>query len=823
MAGSYAATPHPGELVEPGPATDQSSGRGAPAAQSEIEAPRQAQAPPQPREDDAIRIAPDRPAPAGPELEHRPVAVVRIEGLRQVPEQLVRNTIRVEPGDPFDADVVNDDIVRLTHLDRFARIDARVQQRPDGTLELTYVVEELPLLTDVQVVGNKSIGDSDLLGAALLRAGDAASPYLIANAVQRLQSKYREEGYHFTSIDYDQQLLEETGILLFRVREGPRVRISRIRFIGNEVLHNDELHRQIESRRHFPIIPGIDFRRGDFDEEQINRDVAAIRQLYAEHGYLDAQVGRRIELSPDQQRAEVTFEISEGEQFTVSDISVEGNTIFSDDQLIEAMPMRRGGIYSSLVEVESAEALQAMYQKLGFIRAEVDIQFVYRTDEPKVNALIRVDEGRSYKLGQIQVQGNTITQNRVVYHQLRNLRPGRTFDGTGIEKTRRQLEQSGFFAEPRITVVDNPDDPEHLDLMIELQERRTGSFRIGAGVTSDLGVVGSVEVTQRNFDIASPPESIDEFIRGESFRGAGQFFRLTLQPGTVVSRFRAEFGEPNLFETDFGLRTAGGWSQWDRDDYLEQRGDFTASLSHAFGDVWSATGRFRIENVGVRRISASAPTDVFDVQGSNLILGTALTLERSTVDDPREPGSGSRSFLEVEQVGLGVGDFNFTKLSGGWTHYWTLDTDYLGRKSVLRARTEAGYLFGGTAPLFERFYAGGHRSFRGFEFRGVGPRGIRADTGQRSTEAVGGDFMFLAGLEYSFPVAEEFLRGVLFVDSGTVQQDIGLDKYRVAAGFGFRVRVPMLDAPVAIDFGVPLRKEDGDQTQLISFDLDLPF
>ncbi len=138
---------------------------------------------------------------------------------------------------------------------------------------------------------------------------------------------------------------------------------------------------------------------------------------------------------------------------------------------------------------------------------------------------------------------------------------------------------------------------------------------------------------------------------------------------------------------------------------------------------------------------------------------------------------------------------------------------------------EVGYIFEqDEAPLFEPFNAGGHRSFRGFRFRGVGPRGIRQDTGMLGDDPVGGDWMFLVKLEYNYPIYREVVRGVVFLDTGTVEDDFGFDNYRASLGVGVRLKIPFLgQAPFALDFAVPLLKETGDETQVVSFDLALPF
>ena len=126
-------------------------------------------------------------------------------------------------------------------------------------------------------------------------------------------------------------------------------------------------------------------------------------------------------------------------------------------------------------------------------------------------------------------------------------------------------------------------------------------------------------------------------------------------------------------------------------------------------------------------------------------------------------------------------------------------------------------------PTYERFYLGG-RCFRGFDFRTVSPKGIRADTGQLGNDPVGGEWMLFFGGQYEFPIFEEVVTGVVFVDTGTVTHDVGIDDYRVSVGAGVRLYIPQLGPiPIAFDFGFPLIKQDGDRLQLLSFSAELPF
>jgi outer membrane protein insertion porin family len=767
-------------------------------------------------------------APAGAQAvnpENHPIFEVRVEGLKQVPKSLVLNQIRLKKGEPFQRKVSEEDIVRITHLGRFTSVKSTVMPRDDGSVVVTYVVVEQPLLADVQVVGNKAKGeglsDQELLSLVVLRAGDPVDQALIDRGAREIKRAYEKQGYFLCEVNVDQKLLDESGILIYNIREGPLVKIRDIRFEGNKSFLSDQLYAQIQSRTAILI-----FRKGELNRELLDGDAARIRQFYQDRGYLDAQVGRRIDLSEDQKDAVVVFFIEEGRRYTVDKVRVEGNQIFSGQQVMRAMALKPGSVFAADDLRKSQQAVIDLYGKLGFLATQVTIDRLFHMEQgdAKVDLVVRVEEGVPYLVGNILVRGNKLTKDKVVLRQVRGLEPGRRFDRTGLDVTQRRLRESSLFSEANVTVLGDPDD-EVRDVLIEVKEQNTGSLSFGAGISSDAGVIGAIDLVQRNFDIADWPDSLGEFFTGRAFRGAGQSFSIGLAPGNRFSRYGFNFREPYLFDSAFFLDTDFRYYSRVREDWDERRLGGTVGLGYRLSDVWAVRLTGRGEVVDVKNIDRGAPIDVFDVAGESLITSLGVAVTRSTTDSRIFPTRGSRLTLGVSRAGVLGGDYDFTKATASFNKFWAVDEDFFGRKTVLSLNMDTGYILeNDQAPIFERFYAGGHRSLRGFRFRGVGPRGIRASNGKVGSDPVGGDWLFLAGLEYNWPIFQEIVRGVVFVDSGTVQQDVGFDEYRVAVGAGIRLKIPFLgQAPFALDFAYPLVKRDGDETQLFSFDLALPF
>lgn len=766
----------------------------------------------------------------GVDVAGRPVAEVKVIGCKTVDPQLVLNQVRIEPGRPYDPKTVSRDIENITRLGRFKPpVKVDVKQNADGSVTVFYLVEEQPVLADVQVVGNKALTDQELLALVVLRGGDVQDEFLIKRGRRQIVEAYRDAGYFLSNVEVDEQTLEESSVLVFRVREGPRVKVRDVEFRGNKVFTNDQLDSKIGTQEYFFLLE-----KGELSDEKLDKDIASLRGFYSERGYIDVRVGRRIELSDDQKSARVVFEIDEGRQYRVGNITLRGTAIFSEAQIREAMPLKVGSVFSANTVKNSTEAVSNLYGRIGYLSREeggstaVAIQRVPRPDEPVIDLIVNVREGKRYIVGDVIIRNNQQTQDKVIRRQLRGLEPGRPYDRPAMKLSEQRISDSSLFNEAKITIQGSPDD-EVRDALVEVKEGRTGSLSFGAAVNSDAGIFGAIDLTQRNFDIADYPESWDEFISGQAFRGAGQSFRISLQPGQEVSNYSVSFSEPYLNDSDYFLSTSLFWRTRDYDNnegnYNEERLGGTVGLGKRFGDVWSATINAQYQQIEIFDLAPDAPVDAYAVEGNSALDSVAFAVVRNTTDSRIFPTQGSLTRAGIERFGLLGSDYTFTSFTARYNKFWTVHEDFFGRRTVLSIRAQVGYIFeDGEAPFFERYFAGGHSSFRGFRFRGVGPRGIRNDTGVLGDDPVGGDWTFLLGTEYNFPIYEEYIRGVFFVDSGTVQEDFGLDEYRVSVGAGVRLLLPFLgQAPFAFDLALPLMKEEGDETRVFSFSLALPF
>ncbi len=368
---------------------------------------------------------------------------------------------------------------------------------------------------------------------------------------------------------------------------------------------------------------------------------------------------------------------------------------------------------------------------------------------------------------------------------------------------------------------DNPPDagppPRPLTINISTEETMTGRLMFGVGINSDAGLVGQVVLDEQNFNWARLPTSWEDIADGTAWRGAGQRLRIQAMPGTQVQNYSVNFTEPYMFGTQVSLQLGGYYYNRIYNEYTDQRLGGSIGFGYAFTPALSAGITYSGAKVNITNPIDPLLPALAEVVGRDLAMHNfRLSL---SLDKRDSAFLATEGYLMEALIDETLGSYEYPRARVDLRKYFTLyeRPDGSGRH-VLALSARAGWE-GDNTPIYDRFYAGGFSTIRGFQFRGASPEEIGPLTGDNIV--VGGDFQLLASAEYLFPItADDMVRGVIFCDSGTVEPTVSnwSNRYRVAPGFGLRICVPAMGpAPIALDFAFPVSWQPGDHSELFSF------
>jgi outer membrane protein assembly complex protein YaeT len=747
------------------------------------------------------------------------VADVFIRGNRLVSSQEIQAQLKTHALGEYSEAVVQDDVRTLYATRKYANVEAVPLFSVDGK-EVTvtfYIRDHSGVVRNVLYKGNKHLSQDDLEGLTGIRRGQPLNPIANKIACQAIVRKLNEQGRPFAECHLESGANSDDSDVIFAITEGEKVLVSGIDFVvdceGNSqpFVSNARLATLLNSSAGF-----YKLFRGTYNSLMVDADIAKLEEYYRSFGYLDVRIARELQYVNSGLEVYLIFHVKEGQRYHVKDApQFTGAKSMPPEALEHLSAVKALDFYDETKVKKDTEAIKDWYGKQGQDVRVVTTPIFSRDDPGVVTVHYEIEEKQPARVGQIIIYGNDRTRQNVILRQLEGIYPGQIIDYPAMRQSERNLAKLGIFevgadggVRPTVSLADPEGDSPFKDVIVNVQETNTGSLLFGVGVNSDAGLTGSIVLNERNFDITRVPTSFDDLFSGGAFRGAGQEFRAEAVPGTSLQRYTVNFREPFLFDTNYSLNVGAYYYDRQYDDDVESRLGFRVGVGHKLNQYWTASLTARVEDVGIHSVPAYAPEDYQSVVGDNLLVGLRAGLTRDDRDSYLRPTEGSLLDLSYEQC---FGDFTFPLVNIDFNKYFTVyqRPDGSGRQ-VLAVHSQVSWA-GSNTPTYERYFAGGFRSIRGFAFRGVSPT--------VDFQAVGGTFMLLNSVEYQIPLrANDQIYFVGFVDSGTVESKVELRDYRVSAGVGVRFTVPMLGpVPIALDFGFPLVKGPEDKTQVFSF------
>jgi outer membrane protein assembly complex protein YaeT len=754
------------------------------------------------------------PAAAQTPSGHEVVADVVVIGNKNVATERVMREVRTRAGMDYSAQSVQDDINRLAKTHLFKHLGVRTQPTTDGRVRVIFEVQEHPnIVRDVVFKHAKHLSDDELKTMTRVRKGMPLDKTLNQLAVYEIQDALKKKGRYFASVSLEEGFDESHDRVVFNITEGPIVRVRNVTFQGNEFASGERLRTQIEtSRALLQTIGGV------FQPPMVDEDVHKLEEYYRGNGFLNVRVTRELIFSDDFQFVDVVFHFQEGTRFRVKNMTIEGSRTQQIDQLYTIPRLKQGDWYNEKVVETDTRNLADFFGWRGY---PVNVQKMVTSvpSEPGVvQVQYQIEEKPPAIINRVIIVGNTVTRDEVIRRAI-DLYPGQVLRFPELRLAERNLTRLGIFetnpetgTRPTVTAIPVEGDPEHQDILVQVKETHTGTFQVGAGFNTDNGLIGTIMLNERNFDITRFPTSWSDVLEGKAFRGGNQELRIEAVPGVQLQRYSVTWRDPMIFSLPYALMVSGYYRDQFFNEYLERRLGGRFVVAKQLNKNWSVNAGVRIEDIDVANVVFFAPPDYTSVLGHNFLVAPRVGVTYDDRDSFLRPTEGGVIDLSYEQA---FGNFTFPIFNAEATRFFTVTQRKDGSgKQVLALRTQVG-IEGADAPVYERYFGGGMRSFRGFQFRGVGPNVDGFE--------LGGTFLWLNTIEYQIPIlANDNLSFVLFSDSGTVESRPSIHNYRVSAGFGFRIAIPALGpVPIAIDFGFPINRATGDREQVFSISVGM--
>lgn len=729
---------------------------------------------------------------AAPALAQQPPVLIRelvVEGNRRVQEAVILGRVQSRVGAPFNPSQLSEDIRNVFALGFFDDVQARVEEF-EGGVKITLVVVERPFVRDVAFTGNRRIAASELQDKIELKLGSVYNPVEVQRARERLLEHYEQEGYFEAQITPEIERFPDGDVrVVFVIDEGRRLTIDRIVIRGNKGLSEGRIKAAMATKeRQFFVL------RTTVQRQRLDEDVERILALYNDHGYIQARVDR-YDVAVDRERARITitFDVTEGPQYRVSEVTVTGVTLFPEREVRRLIQLKPGDVFSRSKVRESVRQITDLYSSIGRAAADVVPKTETAPAEARVALFFEIQEGPEVYVERINITGNVRSQDKVLRREI-PLAEGDLFTLQKLQRARQRLVNLGYF--DRVDVTTQPgSDKTKIIINVDVTERPTGIFSVGGGFSSVDSFIGTVDLVQRNFLGRGWEAAVRVRVGGRSLQGIISFtepwlFDRPLAAGFDLFNTRREFVEYDYDSLGGGLR-----------------------LSYPFAEYWRWHLGYRLTRDRISDVVDEASRALKEEEGTRVTSLVSGSLVRDSRDNILTPTRGGTVTLGLDVAGLG-GDSQYVKTIGSLSHFRPI---WLGH--VLSARVEAGYGFGWgdePLPLFERFYLGGPSTIRGVKFRRISPVD---ETGTR----IGGTSELLGNLEYIVPLPFN-IRLAAFFDIGNVYgfgTRFDPTDTREAAGAGFRWLSPF--GPIRVDYGINLDRRRGEDFGALHFSVGSPF
>jgi outer membrane protein insertion porin family len=818
-------------------------------------------------ENQGPRAGRNEPSPEDLSLDAPLVTDITVEGNQRVSEADVRATIRTAVGRALRLSQVRRDVQALYDLEFFE--DITVESRPDGEgVALVFRVIERPNVQAVVVEGNDAVKEEDIKEVIDIEENSILRIPKVREVVQRITELYAEKGFFLAEIDYEvvphdrrresddnRRRLKRSAPagaakqkarrrsranevdVIFRIKEGDKIRVRSVNFVGNEALSDSALRNTIQTREwgFFSFLT----KSGTFRREALEQDVTLLQARYYDEGYLNVHVGTpRVSMSADRRYLDVSVPIEEGERYKIGRVRVrevdgrgqEMELLGGRVRVREMIRIRRGAYFSRQKIGTDLERVQAHYRDAGYANVNIEPRTALNEEGRIVDLTFQIERGELVHIERINIRGNEKTRDRVIRREML-IAEGDLYNDTRIKTSKRRVEALGYFETVELSTRRGSRD-DLMEINIEVAERPTGTFQVGAGFSSQEQFILTAQISQQNL-----------FGRGQSLSLQGQISGLR-------QIFQLQFTEPYFLDTKwilsvnafnmarfyegFSSTSTGGTLGFgypvlpDLRLYLSYTGQYVDVSTKSTGTFLPSSS---IYSANIRNVPLA---DLFSDGFSSSLRGSVTY---DTRNNRMFPTRGTYNSLSVQVASPYLGsETEFVRWQAFSRWYFPLFWNF-----VLRINLEGGLIYNpsGRVAIYERFFEGGIYSVRGYRLRSLGPRlySVPADLDPNQSPIagglnIGGNLSVVSQVEIEFPIVPQVnIRGVVFFDAGNAFNMEGVwcehsqgnvtNEFsdpclmkepwmlRTSVGFGFRWFSPL--GPLRFEWGIPLNRQEGEE------------
>lgn len=727
------------------------------------------------------------------------IASVKISGNTRIDTGAILRHIENRSGDQYDPSRIRQDLKDIFKMGYFDDVSVDIHGSEAGK-EITFLVKEKEIISAVTITGNIEIKEEDIREVLTVNNNTIYNPNQVNKSESYIRQLYKSKGFYDTKVETKITYPKQDYVAVeYAIKEGTKVYIKDIIFLGNTTFKDKELLEGMVSteKNWLSWFNDSGVLKRDFVQEDANR----IGAFYQNHGFVDVKIGEPI-IEKKGEWLYVTFEIKEGDRYKVGVITVDGDLIVPEEELLAMVTLGNERYYTRDVLRKDTLAITDLYASKGYAFADISPDTKKDEVNKRVDVNYHINKGTLVYVNRITVKGNDRTRDKIIRREM-TLDESDIYDATAIKKSTARLKRLNFFEDVSIS-PEPTDEDDTMNVIVEVKEKSTGTFSIGAGYSSVDSLMFMAEVSQNNF------------------LGRGQHVALQANVGGTNTRYSFKFTEPHLNDSKllFGFDIYS-WKH-DYDDYTKSSTGGSLRFGYPIWWNWRSFWSVGRDNSQLSDLNAITSEVIRTSQAIELTHFFTLGFAKDTRNRNFNPSTGYRHMMSVKKAGGFMGgDAEYTKFEASTSWYFPVWKDlvfhYKLAGGVVQEDKEDAL------PVFERFYLGGLSTVRGFE------NGDISLIDNPSGDRYGGTKMTYQNVEFLFPLFKDAgLSGVVFFDAGNVwggldqADDTGYDDFKwdevsMGAGFGFRWLSPM--GPLRLEWGKNLDPENDEANSVWDFSM----